>query len=246
MACHDCEAGQQLYCDKRQLYGMSRLDQGSFASQALLDYRFVFPIPKDLPSAEAAPLMCAGAAVYSALKAARVQWGNRVGILGVGGLGHLAIQFAAKMGARVVALSHSAGKKTDAIGFGASEFVSLADPGEATNIEPLDSLLLSGAQQPDWATIIPMMRRGGTIVAMTVDPAELRMPYMELVMNALSIRGSLPASPPLHREMLEFAAIHKVLPVLEIFPFTAEGINDAMEKLRNNQVRYRAVISREK
>ncbi|KAK7725559.1 hypothetical protein SLS63_008013 [Diaporthe eres] len=110
--------------------------------------------------------------------------------------------------------------------------------------QAIDCLLLTGAQQPDWSRVIPLVKRGGTISAMTVDPAELRLPYMDLVMNAVQIQGNLPAPPRLHREMLEFAAQHGIAPIIETFPFDEEGINAAMEKLRSGKMRYRGVIER--
>ncbi|KAM3541305.1 putative formaldehyde dehydrogenase AdhA [Beauveria bassiana] len=241
MACRECQKGQELYCSRRELYGATNLDQGSFASHAIWNEAFLFLIPDSLSSAEAAPLMCAGAAVYSALSGAKIRWSDRVGILGVGGLGHLAIQFAAKMGCQVVAVSNTPNKEKDATAFGATEFVCLADA-DAALATPVDCLLLAGAKQPDWSKIIPLVRRGGLIVAMTVDPEDLRVPYMELVMNAISIQGSLPAPPALHREMLEFASLHSVLPMIETFPFTKDGIDEAMEKLRQGRMRYRAVV----
>ncbi|KAJ4263406.1 hypothetical protein NW762_006225 [Fusarium torreyae] len=249
MACSECARGQQLYCDSRQLYGSTNLDQGSLASHAVWEAEeFLFSIPASMSSAAAAPLMCAGAAVYSALNAVQVRWSDRVGVVGIGVLGHLAIQFAAKMGCHVVAYSHSPNKQADAVAFGAAEFQCLSswdgkkmtgDPG------PVDHLLLAVSQQPDWGKIIPLVRRGGTIVAMTVDPDELRVPYMELVMNAISIRGSLPAPPRLHQEMLQFAAFQRVLPTVQTFPFTEDGINEAMDKLRKGKIRYRAVVAQE-
>ncbi|KAK2770402.1 alcohol dehydrogenase GroES-like domain-containing protein [Colletotrichum kahawae] len=190
--------------------------------------------------------MCAGAAVYSALKPAQVDKGSHVGVLGVGGLGHLAIQFANRMGGHVVVISHSPGKEADCRSFGASEFICMTGAERGSSLKGLkllDTILLAGSKQPDWKSIIPMLRRGGTILAMTVDWSELKVSYMDLVTNAISIRGSLPCSPSLHNEMLDFVATHKVLPVIESFAFTADGINEAMEKLRSGERRYRGVLS---
>lgn len=189
--------------------------------------------------------MCAGAAVYSALDSLSVRWSDRVGIMGIGGLGHLAIQFASKMGCQVVAYSQTEKKRADAENMGATEFHCLTQPAGSrppTVPSPVDHLLLTSAKQPDWAEVIPLVRRGGTIVTMTVDPEELRVPYMELVMNCISIRGSLPALSRLHREMLCFVASHGISPMVEIFPFSEDGINQAMENLRKGAVRYRAVV----
>jgi D-arabinose 1-dehydrogenase-like Zn-dependent alcohol dehydrogenase len=144
--------------------------------------------------------MCVGAAVYSdsALRTANVRSHSRVGILGVGGLGHMAIQFAAKMGCEVVVLSQSASKREDALKFGAAEFYDLAAlDGGTLPTRPVDALFLTGARQPEWEKMIPPVHRGGVISAMSVDSGDLRIPYMGLVRNGLSIQGSLPAPPHL-------------------------------------------------
>lgn len=198
-----------------------------------------------MTSAAAAPMMCAGAAVYSAIYRAGIRWSDRVGVYGLGGLGHMAVQFAAKMGCKVVVYSHSATKESEAYRLGATEFFNLSsEAGPDQPPQAIDCLLLTGAQQPDWSRMIPLIRRGGTISAMTVDPTELRLPYMDLVMNAVQIQGSLPAPPRLHLEMLEFAAQHGIAPIIETFSFDEEGINVAMEKLRAGKMRYRGVIER--
>lgn len=167
--------------------------------------------------------------------------------MGIGGLGHLAIQFAARMGCEVVAFSNSPNKQKDAMALGAAEFRCLSAEGAEgkSSLQPVDYMLLAAAQQPDWKAIIPLVRRGGTIVAMTVDMGELRVPYMDLVMNGIAIRGSLPAPPRLQCEMLRFAAFHKILPTVQIFDFTEDGINEAMERLRQGKIRYCAVVARD-
>lgn len=244
-SCWACTKGEELDCDKRQLYGLTNLDQGSFASHAIWDEDFLFSIPEVMTSAAAAPMMCAGAAVYSAIYRAGIRWSDRVGVYGLGGLGHMAVQFAAKMGCKVVVYSHSATKESEAYRLGATEFYDLSRAvGTDQPPQAIDCLLLTGAQQPDWSRMIPLIRRGGTISAMTVDPTELRLPYMDLVMNAVQIQGSLPAPPRLHREMLEFAAQHGIAPIIETFSFDEEGINVAMERLRDGKMRYRGVIER--
>lgn len=196
--------------------------------------------------AHAAPLMCAGAAVYSAMKRAGCLPSHRVGVLGIGGLGHLAIQFAAKMGCKVVAFSNSPTKKPEALHYGAHEFRNISDAltqGESSE-QTVDCLLVTSASQPDWKVVMPWIKRGGTISAMTVDPGELRLPYLDLVMNAIQFQGSLPAPYAMHREMLEFAALHRIWPTIELFALDAEGITTAMEKLEQGQIRYRAVLER--
>ncbi|KAF5627690.1 NADP(H)-dependent alcohol dehydrogenase [Fusarium sp. NRRL 25303] len=243
LSCEYCDQGQELYCEQRQFYGFDEFDQGSFATYATWDEHFVFRIPDSIPSAEAAPLMCAGAAVYSALRSAQVQWYHRVGVLGLGGLGHLAVQYAAKMGCHVTVYSHSSGKEKAARKLGASDFQVMGDSSPPSRA--VDCLLLTGAQQPNWSQALPLVRRGGAITAVTVDSSELRCPYGEILMNAIRIQGSLPAAPNVQREMLSFSALHAINPVIETFPFTESGINEAMEKLRQGKMRYRGVLSME-
>ena len=110
----------------------------------------MFPIPEGLDSAEAAPLMCAGATVFNALNAHEVKAYHRVGILGVGGLGHLAIQFASKMGCEVVVFSTTASKKTEALKFGAREFYTVTELEKMENIRPIDHLLVTTNTLPNW------------------------------------------------------------------------------------------------
>ncbi|KAF5536684.1 ADH7-NADP(H)-dependent alcohol dehydrogenase [Fusarium napiforme] len=238
--CEYCDRSQELYCEKRQFYGFDDFDQGSFATHATWNEHFLFRIPKLIPSADAAPLMCAGAAVYSALRSAQVQWYHRVGVLGLGGLGHLAVQYAAKMGCHVTVYSHSPGKEQAARNPGASDFRVLSDA--STSPRAVDYLLLTGAHQPDWSQALSLVRRGGVISAVTVDSSDLRCSYGELLMNAIRIQGSLPAAPNVQRQMLSFSALHGIKPVIETFPFTEGGINEAMEKLRQGEMRCRGVL----
>ncbi|KAE8373913.1 chaperonin 10-like protein [Aspergillus bertholletiae] len=201
--CKYCLRGEELYCDRREIYGESHMDQGSFAEAAIWPEDFLYKIPDEIESAEAAPLMCAGSAVFSPLHKFKVSPTDRVGVLGVGGLGHLAIQFAAKMGCQVVVLSGTQSKRAEALALGATEFHAFTD--HPPSMEPLDHLLVTSAQQPNWGSIFEIMAPGGTIYALTVDMNEMKLPYLPLVMKALRIQGSLPATRGSQREMLQFA-----------------------------------------
>lgn len=238
--CKYCLRSEELYCDQRKIYGESSHDQGSFAHAAIWDEDFLYKIPDEISNAEAAPLMCAGSAVFSPLHKFKVAPTERVGVIGVGGLGHLAIQFASKMGCAVVVLSGTQSKAREALALGASEFHVFH--GSPTTIEPLDHLLVTSAQQPDWEAVFQIMAPGGTIYALTVDMGEMRFPYLPLVMKALRIQGSLPAARGSQQEMLRFVARHSVKPIVMTFPLNSNGIQEAMGTLRQGKMRYRGVL----
>ncbi|OGM48134.1 hypothetical protein ABOM_002865 [Aspergillus bombycis] len=238
--CKYCLRGEELYCNERQIYGESNTNQGSFAEAAIWPEDFLSKIPDEISNVEAAPLMCAGSAVFSPLRKFRVAPTERVGVIGVGGLGHLAIQFAAKMGCQVAVLSRTESKRAEAFALGASEFHVFSDSPPV--LEPLDHLLVTSSKQPNWDAVFQIMAPGGTIYALTVDMHEMKVPYLPLVMKALRIQGSLPATRGSQREMLDFAARHCIQPIMMTFPLSKSGIEMAMETLREGRMRYRGVL----
>ncbi|KAH9887792.1 GroES-like protein [Xylariomycetidae sp. FL2044] len=244
--CRDClESGEQ-YCADRELYGQANPDRGSFASHAVYREAFLHAIPESLSDVDAAPLQCGGATTFSALNGVRP--GDVVGVMGIGGLGHLAIQFAAKMGCRVMVLSGSEGKREEAMRLGAHDFITTRGGGGLAHIQDkvprgLDRLLVTTSGQPDWKRILPIMAPRSGIYTVAVGEGDLdKVPYMPLIMGGISIRGSLVASRAEHRRMLDFAALHGVRPVAETFPMTEDGAGRAVEKLRKGEVKYRAVL----
>ena len=148
--CQQCLSGLETYCAERHFYGEMELDQGSFASHAIWHEAFLYHVPDTMKSEEAAPLMCGGATVFNALLMYGIQPTDRVGIIGVGGLGHLAIQFAAKMGCQVVVFSGTESKKAEAMRLGAREFHATKGLKELKIGEPLDHLLVTTSAQPNW------------------------------------------------------------------------------------------------
>ncbi|KAH8666991.1 chaperonin 10-like protein [Xylariales sp. PMI_506] len=239
--CLHCLRGEEIFCHERALYGDANLDQGSFASHAIWRAAFLHKIPDELDDIIAAPLQCAGATVFTALH--DVKPNETVGIMGVGGLGHLAIQFAAKMGCRVVVLSNSQSKRDEAISLGAHRFISVesANPKD-TNWWPLDRLLVTTSAQPQWDLLLPLMAPLSRIYPLSVSSGDLQIPYMPLILQGITIHGSLVATRAVHREMLEFAAVHKVKPITETFPMTLEGIKAAMDRLESGKIHFRAVL----
>lgn len=162
--------------------------------------------------------------------------------MGVGGLGHLAIQFAAKFGCRVVVLSGTDRKRDEAIKLGAHEFIATKDATELQVSKPINRLLVTTSAQPDWEQILSIMAPRSAIYPLSVSAGNLVIPYMPLILQGINVQGSLVATRSLHRQMLDFAALHKIEPIVEKFPMTEEGIKQAMDKLEGGNVYYRAVL----
>ncbi|KAF1931272.1 GroES-like protein [Didymella exigua CBS 183.55] len=240
--CDYCLSGRETYCSKRQMYGYADRDQGSFASHAVWREAFLFKIPEGLSDSDAAPLMCGGATVFNALHTYGIKPTDRVGVMGVGGLGHLAIQFAARMGCDVVVFSGTEGKKEEAIKLGAKEFIAMKGKDKIDISRKVDALLVTSSVSPDWKLMLPIMAPTGKIFPLTVDSGDFKIPHMGLVGNGLTVQGLVVAARSVHRHMLEFAALHDIKPIVMEFPMTEDGITDAMSVLRDGKMRYRGVL----
>ncbi|KAI1145445.1 GroES-like protein [Nemania diffusa] len=240
--CEQCQSGNTIYCAERAIYGEANLDQGSFSSHAVWREVALFKIPDSMSDYDAAPLQCAGATVFSALHSFQTQPTETVGIMGVGGLGHLAIQFAAKMGCRVVVISGSERKREEAMKLGAHEFIATKGKTELTVSRPINRLLVTTSFQPDWEQLIPILSRRATVFPLSVAAGNFEIPYMPFLMNGITVQGSMVASRIVHERMLEFAALHQIKAMIQLFDMTEEGILDAMEKLDQGKVHFRAVL----
>ncbi|KAI8629169.1 GroES-like protein [Xylariaceae sp. FL1651] len=240
--CQQCLTGKDIYCLERKMYGYADRDQGSFGSHAVWREAFLFKLPDEISDEVAAPLQCGGATVFSALHMYQTLSTETVGIMGVGGLGHLAIQFAAKMGCRVVVLSGSDSKKEEALRLGAHEFIAVNGKSELKVSRPLDRLLVTTSVQPNWEQLVPIMAPGATIFPLSVADGNFQIPYMPLLANGLTVQGSVVAPKYVHERMLDFVALHGIKPVVQTFPMTEEGILDAMTKLDEGKIHFRAVL----
>jgi D-arabinose 1-dehydrogenase-like Zn-dependent alcohol dehydrogenase len=243
--CKQCLRGMDTYCPERKMYGIADLDQGSMAEKAVWKEGFLFQIPDGVESRDAAPLMCGGATVFNALSTYGVKSTDRVGVLGVGGLGHLAIQFAARMGCDVVVFSGTESKKEESKKLGAKEFWAMKDRKEGFKdgeCAPVDHLLVCTSEPPDWSIYLPIMAPGGKIYPLTVSQGDLSFPAMGLILSGLTVQGSLVADRKTHGEMLEFAARNNVRPVVQEFEMSEKGIEKAFETLDSGKMKYRGVL----
>ncbi len=215
---------------------------GGFSSSVVADYRFVYPLPSSMPSEIAAVLMCAGVTVYSALKRYVTSPELKVAILGVGGLGHLAIQFAHAIGCDVTAMSSSPEKKGQALEFGADCFVNSGDREALRQVGFTYDLLVCTANHGiNWSPLLNTLKKRGRLVLLGFPDIESN--STNLVAHDLSITGSLIGNPPTMREMLSFAQEHCIKPMVELMPMSQ--VNEALQRVKENKARYRIVLVNE-
>ena len=240
--CKHCLSGWETMCPDRKMYGVDDQDQGSFASHGVWREAFLFRIPDGISNEDAGPLMCGGSTVFNAIHVAGIKSTARVGVVGIGGLGHLAIQFLAKMGCQVVVFSGTDSKRDEAMKLGATEFYATKDAKELKIGKPVDNLVVSTSSQPDWNLYIPVLAPGAAISPLSVAMEDFRFPYMTLVGHGLRILGSIVSARKVHQDMLEFAAFHGIKPINVLYPMTVEGIQDCMNTLEEGKMRYRGVL----
>ncbi|PGH12086.1 hypothetical protein AJ79_04485 [Helicocarpus griseus UAMH5409] len=243
--CQSCLTGWDQYCENKKEYGNHNFDVGTFAHGAVWNASCVFPIPDGIDSVDAAPLMCAGATVWTILSEYGVRPTDRVGILGIGGLGHLAIKLAAAVGSHVVVLSSSESKRQEAMDYGANEFHVFRSGQPLEGVKPLKYLLLCGSGKVDFESLIPLMAAQGSIFPLTVSHEPSSVLLLALLLKGIRIQGSLVSSRRSMHQLLQFCAAKNIKPTTMQFPLTIDGAEDAMQRLRDGKIRYRAVLVRE-
>jgi uncharacterized zinc-type alcohol dehydrogenase-like protein len=238
--CEWCTRGMENLCAFAEATCVRR--HGGYADRVRANARFVIPIPEGLDSEQAAPLLCGGITVYNPLRNHHVNPSSRVGIIGIGGLGHLAIQFARVFGAEVTAFSTSSTKEPEARSLGAHRFVNTRETRALKEVSgSFDFILTTVNADQDWAIYIQALRPTGTLCFVGVPPSAVAVPAFPLISGIRTITGSPIGSPSLLREMLDVAARHGVKAQTERFPMSKA--NEAIEKVKKNKVRYRAVLA---
>jgi uncharacterized zinc-type alcohol dehydrogenase-like protein len=239
MGCEQCLSGNENLCRRSQPTCIGR--PGGYASHVRVDARFAAAIPDSLSSELAAPLLCAGVTVFAPLRRQDLKPASRVGVIGLGGLGHLAAQFAKAMGFAVTVFSTSAQKHDEAVAFGADRFVDSSASGALSDAAgSCDMILTTVPVDLSWPEYLNLLKPNGHLCIVGASPGEVRVPAFALIDGQKSIGGSAVGSNGEIAEMLQFAAAHKIAPRIE--RFALKNVNDALTRLRENQVRYRAVL----
>ena len=239
LECEQCEAGHENLCRRRQPTCVGA--HGGFADRVRVDARFAFPLPDALESASAAPLLCGGITVFAPLRRLAVGPGMRVGIVGIGGLGHLAVKFARAMGAEVTAIAPSRDKADDARALGAAHFLDNSDePALIAARGAFDVLLSTVAVDLPWQSYLQLLARHGTLCLLGAPPGPVSFPLDALAANESYLTAGSTGSRARMREMLAFAAQHGIGATVEVMPMAA--VNDALERLKAGHARYRIVL----
>jgi len=238
MHCRQCLSGRQHLCPQAQLTIVGH--RGGFASHIRCHWAWAIPLPEGLDLAEAGPLLCGGITVFSPL-VAHARPVDRVGVIGIGGLGHMALKFAAAYGCDVTAFTSSESKFDEAKSFGARHVVSSKDSAAIKKLGGSLDLLISTVSAPiDWNAMIGTVAPNGRlhVVGLMVEPIPVS--AFSLILQQRAVSGSPTGSPVGIATMLDFAARHRIAPQTEHFPMSR--INEAFARLESGKARYRIVL----
>lgn len=236
--CEWCCKGEVQLC--QDIADASSMEPyGGFATSITIDSRFAYRLPARLPSEVAAVLMCAGISVFNPLRKFASSTPRKIGIVGMGGLGHLAIQFAHKMNYEVTVISTCPDKKLEALAFGADEFI-LNERGSLKKLDyGLDLLLVTSHGAVKIDPLLMTLRKNGLMIL--VGFPDVTFNPTDLVAHQLTITGAFIGNQAAMREMLDFADSHSIKPCIEVMPMSR--VVEALQRVRENKARYRIVLA---
>lgn len=247
-SCKNCNREMEQYCVEGMTGTYNTLErdgvtiaQGGYSSQIVVKERFVLNVSENLDPAAAAPLLCAGITTYSPLRFANVQAGQKVGVIGLGGLGHMGVKFAVSFGAEVTVISTSPSKQADAQRLGAAGFLLSTDPEAMKKYASyFDVILDTVSANHDYTPFLDLLDLDGKLLVVGLPEKVPMVSPFSLVTNRRSITGSMIGGTAETQEMLDYCAEHQIVSDVEVIP--ADYINDAYERMIRQDVKYRFVI----
>ena len=245
--CGSCKAGHENYCQTGMIMTYGSVDRdgtptfGGYSRDIVVDQHFVLTIPEGLDPAGAAPLLCAGITTYAPLREVGLTKGSRVGVMGLGGLGHMGVKLAASFGAEVTVFSRSPEKKADAKRLGAHDFVLTTAPGALDALAGrYDAILDTISARHDLTAPLNCLKPHGSLILVGASPEPLEFSAFPLLFGGRKIVGSLVGGIPETQAMLEHCGKHGITSDIEMI--TPDQINEAFERTTRGDVKYRFVI----
>jgi uncharacterized zinc-type alcohol dehydrogenase-like protein len=246
--CENCKDDLEQFCTAGATFTYNSADKksggltyGGYSDSVVVDEAFVLKIPKNLDLAATAPLLCAGITTYSPLHFHKVGKGQKVGVVGLGGLGHMGVKLAKALGAHVVVFTTSANKVQDALRLGADEVVNSKNEGEMKkHLNTFHFILDTVAAQHDINAYLVLLKRDGTLTQVGVPAEPLSVQVGSLIFGRRNFTGSLIGGIKETQEMLDFCGKHNIVSDIELIPI--QKVNEAYERLIKSDVKYRFVI----
>ncbi|MCS6286687.1 MAG: NAD(P)-dependent alcohol dehydrogenase [Nitrospira sp.] len=246
-SCASCREGLEQYCEKGMLLTYSgrdkdgRVTQGGYSTQIVVDAQYALRIPAVLSAAGAAPLLCAGITTYSPLR----HWGvgkyHKLAVVGLGGLGHMAVKIARALGTEVTVLSTSESKRADALRLGAHKFVVTLQPMALVRLQRHFDFILDTVSAPhDYNALVNLLKTDGTLILVGAPEKPTLLEPFPLILHRRRIAGSVIGGIRETQDMLDFCAEHKIESDVEVIPI--QQVNEAYERVLKGDVRFRFVI----
>ncbi|MEF3082387.1 NAD(P)-dependent alcohol dehydrogenase [Luteimonas sp. SMYT11W] len=247
-SCAQCQAGEEQFCEQGMTGTYNAMERdgsaptyGGYSTRITVDQDYVLRVPESLPLDAAAPLLCAGITTYSPLRHFGVKAGDAVAVVGLGGLGHMAVKFAVAMGARVTVLSTSESKRDDALKLGAHDFAATRDADTFKTLAKTFDFIVDSVSAPhDYNAYLSLLKVDGTMILLGVPDQPAPVAAGALIMQRRRLTGSLIGGIRETQEMLDFCAEHGI--VSDIERIGIADINTAYERMLKGDVRYRFVI----
>jgi alcohol dehydrogenase (NADP+) len=246
--CHSCKDGLEQYCEVQNVGTYNSYERdgktityGGYSTQIVVDENYTLKVPENLNLARTAPLLCAGITTYSPIMQWNIGKGHRVGIVGLGGLGHMAVKIAAARGAEVTVLSTSPNKEQDALELGAHQFAVTKDAATLKHLRNHFDFIIDTVSAPhDYNLYLSMLKRDGTMILLGAPPEPSTVAGFSLIARRKRLAGSMIGGIPETQEMLDFCAEHNIMSDIELI--NMEEINEAYERMLRSDVKYRFVI----
>lgn len=246
--CENCKDDLEQFCEKGTIFTYNSPDKqsggttfGGYSESIVVDEAFVLRVPKNLDLAATAPLLCAGITTYSPLRHHNVSKGQKVGVVGLGGLGHMGVKLAKGFGAHVVVFTTSSNKVEDALRLGADEVVNSKNADEMKkHLNSFHFILDTVSAQHDINAYLLLLKRDGNLTQVGVPPEPLPLQVGSLIFGRRSLSGSLIGGIKETQEMLDFCGTHNITADIELIPI--QNINEAYDRLEKSDVKYRFVI----